>query len=288
MSQIRIVTDSSALFANPSLAQQYHIEIVPIYICFGEERFQLGVDMDSQRLMHRLRTSDVIPTLEPPTIEDFEAVYAELNRSTNKILSIHMSSAILDVCANALTASKSLLGRCDIAVVDSQTLSAGLGILTLEAAKLTHEITNVEMLVRVVRKSLNNVYSVFFVKSMQTICHHDMISEAQTILGTMLGIMPFITIEDGEFVIMEKALNANQAVDKMVEFTGEFINVEQLVILHPDTIESNIVQQLQNRLIAELPISKLPTVMYDGTIATYLGIDAIGVVIFETESEDDF
>src|SRR5690606_27725185 len=141
---------------------------------------------------------------------------SRLNQETTEIISIHISAQISDIVQHAQAASKALLGRCDIAVIDSLTLSAGLGILVERAGKLAAQGFNLEEIVRDVRQAIPRLYTVFYVKSMKSICHYSLISEAQTILGTMLGIMPFITIEEGQLVIMEKALNTSQAVEKLV------------------------------------------------------------------------
>ncbi len=187
-----------------------------------------------------------------------------------------------------MAASKMLLGRCDIEVLDSQTLSAGLGLLVERAAWLARQTDNLEDVVREVRKAISRVYAVLFVQSMDTICRHRLIGEAQTILGTMLGVMPFLIIENGELVIMEKALSNHQAVDKLVEFASEFTSIEQIVILHHAPTLTDTVRQLQDRLALELSSANFPTQLYDGSIATFLGTDATGIVIFEGEEEDDY
>lgn len=286
MSTVRIVTDSTALFVNPQLVKQYNITIVPAYVYFGDDCYKLGIDIDSEEFLHRLRYGDMIPRLVAPSEEDFVAVYSRLNQETTEIVSIHISAQISDIVKNAQAASKTLLGRCDIAVIDSLTLSAGLGILVERAGQLAMHRNDLEAVVRDIRQAIPRLYTVFYVESMKSICHHNLISEAQTILGTMLGIMPFITIEEGQLVIMEKALNTSQAVEKLVEFAAEFTDIEQLVILHHSTTLTDSIRQLQDRLALELPRSNFPTRLYDGSIATFLGPDANGLVIFESEDEE--
>lgn len=287
MSKVRIVTDSTALFVNPQLVKQYNITVVPTYVYFEDDCYKLGIDIDSEEFLHRLRYGDVMPRIVAPSEEDFVAVYSRLNQETTQIVSIHISAQISDVVQNAQAASKALLGRCEIAVIDSLTLSAGLGILAERAGQLAAQQYDLEEIVRDVRQAIPRLYTVFYVKSMKSICHHNLISEAQTILGGMLGVMPFITIEEGQLVIMEKALNTSQAVEKLVEFAAEFTDIEQLVILHHSTTLTDSIRQLQDRLALELPRSNFPTRLYDGSIATFLGPDANGLVIFEAEDEEE-
>lgn len=284
---IRVVTDSTALFVDPMLVKQYHIEVVPVYVRFGEQRFRLGFDLDAEEFLYRMQRHDSPPVLEPPSIDEFYNIYARLNRETTQIISLHISDVLTDVCKHALAASKMLLGRCDIAVIDSQTLSAGLGMLVEHAAYLSMQTHDLEIAVREVRRAIPRLYAVFYVQSMKTICRYELITESQAILGTMLGIMPCVTIEEGQLTIMEKALNHHQAIDKLVEFATEFTQIEQLVILHHSTSLSEPVRQLQDRLALELGSSNFPTQVYDGSVATFLGPDATGIVIFESENDED-
>ncbi len=283
----RIVTDSTALFTNPTLVQQYGIDIVPVYVWFGSERFQLGLEIDPEEFLHRLRYGQNPPRLEAPSVDELHAVYTRLNRQVNQIVSLHVSTHLSDVYRNAVTASQRLLGRCDIAVIDSLTMSAGLGVLVEKTAQLTLQTNDLEEIVREVRRTIAHIYTVFYVQNMDTICQHGLLSEAQTFLGSMLGIMPFVTMEEGQLIIMEKALNNAQAIDKLVEFASEFTDIEQLIILHDSATLTDTVRQLQDRLAVELGISNFPTQLYDGIVATYLGPEATGIVVLESEEEDE-
>jgi uncharacterized protein len=287
MNRIHVVTDSSVLQANPNLLAQYEVTIVPLYIRFGDERFVLDAQLDPEQFIDKMRYEGVTPELEAPTPEELHQVYAQLNQETTRIISIHMSNKVCPIVENAKLASKMLLGRCDIIVVDTLNLSCGATFLVKQAAIMARTITDLQQMVREVRRMISRIYAVFYVESMQVLAHRRLLGEAQTILGTMLGIMPLVTIEDGQLTIMEKALNGPQAVDKLIEFASEFIDVEELVIFHHHSALNDTLRYLQDRLAAELGTANFPTRVYDSSIATLLGPDASGIAIFEREYEDE-
>ena len=115
-----------------------------------------------------------------------------------------MSRNMSNSWANALKASKTLLGRCEIAVINSQTTSVGLAMLVEAAAQMAETGADLDDIVRMVRAMIGHVYTVFYVDKLDYLRHNGLLSEAQTILGTMLDIKPFLTIEEGELVPMEK------------------------------------------------------------------------------------
>lgn len=287
MNRIRVVTDSSVLQAAPTLIDDYDITVLPVYIRFGDKRIELDPYADPEQFIERMRYDTTVPELEAPSPEEIFQVYAQLNQETTRIVSIHMSTSICPIVENAKQASKMLLGRCDINIIDTMSLSQGTAFVVKQAAKLSHTITDLQQMVREVRRMISRIYAVFFVERMQVLAHRQLLGEAQTILGTMLGVIPLVTIEDGQLTIMEKALNSTQAVDKLIEFASEFIEVEELVILHHSHTPNDTLRYLQDRLASELGTANFPTTVYDSSIATLLGTDASGITIFEREHEDD-
>jgi DegV family protein with EDD domain len=286
LNKVSIVTDSSALFIDPTIVKRYDVTVVPVRLQLGDTTYRLGIDIGAEEFIRRIHREEAIPHLLPPTPEDFLEVYKRLNRDVSHIISLHLSAHLGQVVTNAKAASQLLLGRCDIEVVDSQTISAGLGMLVDKAGQLTAETDDLEEIVRAVRRAIPRIYSVFYVEKMNVIREQGLIGPAQTILGTMLGIMPFLTIEEGQIMIMEKARTHAQAIEKLAEFAMEFTSIEQMALLTHSTMLTEPVRLLQDRLALELPGQDFPTMLYDPSIGSFLGSDATGLVILEGEEED--
>lgn len=292
MAKVRIVTDSSAHFLNPEIITRYGIHIVPLTLQIGTQTYREGVDLDPDTFFRLAMRGGPVARLFAPPVEAFADVYRRLNRETTEILSLHMSRQIGQTWDQARVASKTLLGRCEIAVVDSMTMSAGLAMLVEQAAALAEQGANLEEIVREVRAMISRVYSVFYVDTLDYLRHNGLLSEAQSILGTMLDIKPFLTIEEGELVPMEKVRSQTQALDKLIEFTTEFSEIEKLVILHNSPYTTERIRSLQERLAAEFPGRDFPATMYAPSLASLLGPDGMGIVVYEgeeeEEAEDDF
>jgi DegV family protein with EDD domain len=280
--KIRIVVDSAADFPAISTVSRYKISVVPQTIHFGSsETYTEGSEMDAEAFFRRLSHNAPYPSLQAPSVEQFLQIYAELSQTTDKIISVHTSRHISDAWRNAKQAAETLKGHCEIAVIDSQTTSAGLGLLAEVAARAAETTQGLEDAVRVVRGTVDRLYSVFYVDTLAFIQKKGLIGEAQSILGTMLGIKPFLTIEEGQVAIMEKVRTRSQAVDKLVEFVLEFEEIEKLVILQNSPFTTEAVRMLQDRLASSLGRRAYPTILYGPTLASYLGPDGTGVVVLE-------
>ena len=262
MNKIRIVTDSSAHFLDPTLVARYKITVVPNTITFSDQRFREGIDMDAASFF-RLASSGSIPTLI--------------------LFKGGVSRAMNATCDNAQKATLSLAGRCTIHVLDSMTASVGLGMLVEMAARLAETTDSVEQLARTIRKQVGSVYSVFYTESFAYLQRAGLVSESQAILGDMLGIKPFVTIEDGEMLAMEKVRTRAQATDRFVEFAAEFAATDRTVILHAGMTPNEHVYQLRERLSTELGWPPCLLAPYNPSLATYIGTDALGLVVQQRE-----
>lgn len=290
MGKVRIVTDSSAHFLNPEVIERYNIQVVPLTVHIGSQSFREGIDLDADALFRLMSHNSGSPvTLSAPSVDQFAEVYSRLNRQTDQILSLHISRHMSATWDNAQTATKTLLGRCEIAAVDSMTTSVGLAILVEMAAQAAEVHNSLEEVVRIVRAMLPRVYSVFYVETLHYLRYNGLLSEAQTILGTMLDIKPFLTIEEGELMPMEKVRTQAQAIDKLVEFVSEFSAIEKLIILQNTAYPTDRTRLLQDRLAAEFPGHTFPIALYGPSLATMIGPDGMGIVVYENpelEEED--
>jgi DegV family protein with EDD domain len=288
LARVRIVTDSSAHFLDPAFVDQHRIEVMPLKIQIGNKVYREGVDLDADNFYRQVNASGELATLLPPSMDDFAALYSRLNRETDQILSLHISRQMGITWDLARAATKTLLGRCEIGVVDSMTTSVGLAMLVEAAALMADQGASLDEIVREVRALVPRVYTVFYVDSLDYLRHNGLLSEAQSILGAMLNIKPFLTIEEGEIIPMEKVRTQVQAVDKLVEFVTEFSDVEQLVILHGTPYPTDDSRLLLDRLAVEFPGQVFPSVTYRPSLATMIGLNGMGVVVFEgLDDEDD-
>lgn len=280
MSSIHIVTDSTAQL-DPDLAQQLGITIVPLEISFGKQKFREGIDLTSGEFFRRVSRSSVMPTSAAPTAEQFRQVYASLSQSTDRILSVHVSSKLNQTCANARSAADHFLGRCEIIVIDSWTISLGLSILTQAAARAARQNHSLDDIVRLARGMIPHIYAVFVTENLEYLERDNRLSKSQAILGTMLGIKPFLAIEEGEITPMEKARTRDKAIDKLLEFMNEFANTEEVAILQSPIRAGNDARHLLDRLRSNFPRYQFSTITYGPTLGTHIGPSSLGLIVYE-------
>ncbi len=279
---VRIVTDSTA-HLDPSLIDEFQITVVPVHVRIGEREYLDGVDLDEREFYRLVYQEGLQPHTAAPTVEEFRRVYEEQSRHTSEILSIHISESLSGTIANAREAANFLLGRCEIEIVNSQTLSLGLGILVEAAARAAAEGMPVGEIERMVRGLIQRIYVVFFSENLDYLERSGKMSRAQAILGTILGIKPFLTLEEGEIMPIEKVRSREQAIEKLIEFVAEFDEIEQLAIMKGYFNPPEEIDLLRERIQALFPDLEAQVMNYGPVLASHVGPDTLGIIVYESE-----
>jgi len=287
VSRVHIVTDSAATIA-PATAEQLGITIVPLTVRIGHDDYQDGTDLDHEELLLRMAHDRVRPSIISPTAKEFQRVYSRLTRRTDQIISLHSSASLSLVCREAQKAAREFLGRCDIAVINSETLSLGLGTLVQEAAQLANKSVSLSEIMRQIRGIIRRTYIVLITDTMDYLEHSHLISPAQAILGTMLGIRPFLAIEEGKIIPMEKVRSRERAIDKLAEFASEFSDIEWIAILQSTRYPTEETKMLQERLELITPGHEFPILLYGPLLASHIGPDGMGLVVYEGTGKEAF
>jgi DegV family protein with EDD domain len=291
MQNVLIVTDSCAHFPNPQVLQQFPITVVPNRITIAGKTYRESVDLHTEEAFRLLAHQPYAPSLHAPSVADYLAVYSRLARDAAGIISIHASREMLPSWQNAREAAQQLAGRCEIAVIDSQTISTGQALLVQLAVQYAEQAQTMDDIIRELRGAVDRIYSVYCVETMGYLLQNSIMAASHTILGTMIGIRPFLAIEAGRFKPMEKARTRVHVIERLVEFAAEFSDLDDAVIVQNRAPLTEQTRILQDRLALEFPGRHFPFTAYGPSLAALIGTDAAGLVVLESELdriEDEF
>jgi len=277
---VRIVTDSTA-HLSPEVVRELNIVVVPCHIEIGGRDYRDGIDIDEQEFFRLVYEQGLEAWTRPPSVDEFQRVYHCLNQTSAEIVSVHVSGALSNTVQNAQRAASGLLGRCKTVVIDSQTVSMGLGILVEAAAYAAAEGMELDELVRLIRGLISQVYIVFFSDNLDYLERAGRIGHAQALLGSMLGIKPFLTLEEGDILPMEKVRTREEALEKLAEFVSEFDSIAQLVIAKGAFSPPEEIAQLKERLNDLFPDIEVPVISYGPVLTSHVGPNTLGVIVYE-------
>src|SRR3954470_9615621 len=136
---VRIVTDSSCDLPQ-ARADALGIEIVPLTIRFGDEEFVDRVELSNEEFWRKVSTSPVLPETAAPSPGAFEERFRALaDAGADGVVCINLSSRLSGTMQSAQVAAKALEGDLPVAVVDSMSVSMGLGNQCISARALASD-----------------------------------------------------------------------------------------------------------------------------------------------------
>jgi len=279
---IQLITDGTAYLPAARL-RELGIVALPIVAQANERNFMYDQQTDGHLdLLTELEQSRSPVQIVGPSPDDFRAVFERTLYRTNRMLVILSSSHLSPIARNARIAARDFMGRCDITVLDSQTMSVGLGLLVERAGELLQQ-GDIPLLdiVKRVRGMIPRIYVVMITHTLDYIYNSGKLSAMQAILGAMLKIHPFLVIEDGEIIPQEKSRKPERALDKLVEFASEFSRINKLVIFQSSAQPTDEALLLRNRLDQIMPNRDFPIITYDPILASQIGPEGVGMVIYE-------
>ena len=282
MTKIHIVTDSAAYFIDPTHAAR--VTTVPMTIELGGRRYREGIDISSEEALKIMSKQTTAPRIIPPSVADYIAIYGNLAQHYDAIISIHASRELLGSWQNARAAAQQV-GHSKIMVFDSQSICASQGMLIADALQYIDDGVDPDELIRLLRGTTERLYSVYYVENVGYLHQNQIMSPAHAILGAILGIKPFMALEEGELRLIEKVRTRTQAIERMVEFVIEFTDIEHALILQPRSTITEQTRLLQDRLSVEFPGMTFEYGIYNTSLGALIGADATGIVILERELE---
>ncbi|MGC8782036.1 MAG: DegV family protein [Anaerolineae bacterium] len=276
---VKIVTDSSVYLPNPGRLAELGIEIVPLIVRNGSQSYPERAHVTDEPLLHKMAQDSKAVTVEAPKVSQVRRLFERLGQTTDKIACIHTSAALNDVSEVVRQAAQGFAGRQRIIVLDTQTTSVGLGLIVEAAAEAAVSGADLPEIVRIVRGMIPHIYALFFSDSLEYLEAWGRLGPAQTLLGTMLGVKPLATMEDGDFLPVEKVRTYQRAVDKLYDFIIEFAHIEQMYLIQHDMEDE--AAQLLERLELAYPDREFPVIGYGPSLAVHIGPKALGVIVYE-------
>lgn len=215
MEKIKIITDSTADLPK-EMFQKCDVEVLPLLINFGEDSYYDGVTINLKEMFERIERDNVLPTTAQVTPNRFLECYEKYIAEGYKIVSIHLSSNMSGTYQSACIA-KQMLESDDIVVVDSQTVTSGLGLLVLEAVRLKEEGKTINEIKSELDKIKCHVKSSLAFESLDNLVKGGRISKTTGIIGSVLGIRLILDIENGLMAVSSKVRGSKKAIKQIIE-----------------------------------------------------------------------
>ncbi|MCX6507382.1 MAG: DegV family protein [Actinobacteria bacterium] len=232
MTGVHIVTDSSCDLTEIETTTN-SIGVVPLSIRFGDEEFIDREELSADAFYAKMASTGLLPETAAPSPGRFEQAFRGAAAvGASAVVCINLSGELSATVQSARNAATAVAGDIDVRIIDSRSLTGGLGTMVLEAAAAARNGADVDAVVALVESMIPRTEIYGGLDTLENLKKGGRIGSAKALLGSMLSVKPIIRITDGAVEEAGKQRTRKRALEWMRDQLFAEGTVEKLSILH--------------------------------------------------------
>ena len=279
-SAVRIITDSACDLPD-SVVQSLGIEVVPLFIRFGDDELVDREQLTTTQFWERCSVESDLPSTAAPSPGRFEDTVRKLQgEGATGVLIINLSGELSGTIAAARLAAEKMKTSLDVRVVDSRTVTMGLGAIVVACARAAQAGGTIDE-IEALANDLSARCKVWgALDTLENLKKGGRIGGAKAMLASVLSIKPIIEVRDGVVQEGGKQRTRSKALAFLVDKVREAsVNpgISQLCVLNADCSDVDaFVDQLKTVYSGEILVGEIGAV-----VGAHAGRGTIGVAFFE-------
>lgn len=265
------------------LLQKYDIKVIPYTITLGDMTFKDG-EHTTAEMFEYVDKYGTLPKTTALNEYEYTEFFKEILESYDALVHICLSSGITSSCGNAERAAKNVENAF---VVDSRSLSTGIGLLAMYARELAEEGLSAEEIAKTVQERADKLQVSFVVERLDYLYKGGRCSSLQLLGANLLKIRPRIVLKEGK-MISDKKFRGNMGgvVAKYCAETLKDFNTPDLkrVFITYTTATPEMLESARKAL-SEAGFKEILETRAGGTIASHCGANTLGILYFNDGKE---
>lgn len=277
---IRIITDSTCE-ASPTILNHPRVTVVPLYVIFGQESYRDTVDMTREQFWAYLPQSNVLPTTSQATPAQFEAPFRAFTEGGDEVIAITLSGKLSRTYESALAAREALPGA-PISVIDSRSISVGLGLMLEAAVEMAEAGASRAAITARLEQMRDQVRILFALQTLEYLQRGGRIGKAQAFVGTLLQFKPLLSITDGEVHPAARVRSMSKAIETMQDLLLQQVPARganvRIGVTHANAADA--AAEIATVLSKQFATAHVFTCMLGPVIGTHVGPGTVGAAVY--------
>ncbi|MGE5124299.1 MAG: DegV family protein, partial [Acidobacteriaceae bacterium] len=222
MHDIAIITDTDSSIPF-ELAAHHDIYQVPIAVHFGEQTYEAVYAINDADTFRWIDKEGKLPTTSAPAPGSFIMAFKRaFEAGAVKIFCLCVSSEVSATFNAALAARDSFPDR-EIYVIDSRTLSMGMGYMVLAAAEAVNRGASVQEIARIIEGTRKKTYLFAALSTLKYLAMGGRVSSLTANVASILNVKPILTIQDGKLELLERVRTQKKAWERVIELSARAV-----------------------------------------------------------------
>lgn len=274
--KIKIITDSVADIPQ-NLLDKWNIDVVPCYVNYGGESYSDdGVELDRAHFFDYIKNNNEVPTTAAPSPGLAEEIVGKAIEGYDHLISVNVAESLSATFNNVLLACNTV-DKERTTVLDSESVSMGIGWLALIAAEVAAETGDVEAVVKAVENVKKNHRLFAGIYDMTYLRRSGRVNAVVASIGSLLQIKPIVqVIEKGEVISAHRVRTFKKVITKLRDLLEEESGqLDRIAIIHTANEDGakKFIEDNKDILPDETIIAEVGP-----TLGTHIGPDCLGFV----------
>lgn len=260
------------------LLEKYDINVIAYTITLGDMTFKDG-EHTTAEMFEYVDKYNTLPKTTALNEYEYTEFFTQLRKDYEAVVHICLSSGITSSCGNAERASKNVD---NVFVVDSKSLSTGIGLLAIYARELAEEGLSAAEIAEKAQARAEKLQVSFVLERLDYLYKGGRCSSLQLLGANLLKIRPRIILKDGKMISDKKFRGGmGGVVAKYCAETLKDFNTPDLkkAFITYTTATPEMVEAARKALSAT-GFKEIYETRAGGTIASHCGANTLGILYF--------
>lgn len=278
---VRIFADSTCDLTE-DLIQKYGITILPLCIVLDDKSYYDRTQITPDEIFAWAEANKRTPKTAAITFEYAEKMLRPCMEADEDVIFFGISEEMSTTC-NVMRLAAKEYDKGRVFVIDSQSLSTGIGLQVLRAAEMARQGKRAEDIVTEIETARSKVKASFVVDTLTYLARGGRCSGATALVANTLKLHPCINVIDGRMEVGKKYRGSmNKALLHYVREKEEELKKAdgtQVFITHSG-VASEIVEQIRDYLASLGHSHEILETTAGGVISSHCGPGTLGVLYY--------
>lgn len=269
---IKIVTDSVGDLPH-ALQKRWDIRVAPVFVNYnGQSYADDDVELNRDTFIRTMLSINPPPTTAamPPAI--VQSVIEKALSEADHVIAITVPERLSGVY-NAFRLAIEATDPRRVTLIDSGSLSMGIGLQAVVAAEVAAQTRNVKETVEAAQQARENMILFAGLATLEQLRRSGRVSWAVANIGAMLQIKPVVRVHHGTVEAADRVRTFKKVIDRVAEYAKEQAPFSKVALLHLNNPEG--VEALRKQVQDVLPEDTI-TASAGPALCTHIGPGAIG------------
>ncbi|MBQ7841291.1 MAG: DegV family protein [Lachnospiraceae bacterium] len=281
--KVKIVADSSCDLSK-ELQKRFDISILPMNVVLDLKSYCDGEEITPDEIYAWAEKNKKAPKTAAVGFDRAFELMQEFKHNGEDVIFIGLSETMSNTC-NVLKMVKDELEYDRMFVVDSKSLSTGIGLQVIRAAQMAQEGKSAEEIVAQIEADRSKVRASFVVERLDYLAMGGRCSSVTALMGTALKLKPRIEVADGRMFAGKKYRGPqDKVILKYVEEMKDALllaDPERIFITHSGCSEE-VIERVKTFLEDFHRFQEIHVVRAGAAISSHCGPQTLGVLFYES------